>query len=150
MVIELEPSRDGFMLTQYESKGILDRKDFNTYIRDEYVHFDITDLQTYNEFEYTRQEPNPIYDDLDMLLDGYKPSRICAMCQYGKFNYGFAFHRLDGYGNIESLEKYTVEKEMNENEDFKGWYIKNYVKFNDNNLIDKVIAEGNRLVAMGY
>lgn len=150
MTIELDVAHDGFMLTQYESKGKLDREDFDEYIRDEYVQFDISDLSAYNEYQYKEKEPNPWHSDLNELLENYEPYEICRMCQYGSFNYGMDYHRLDGYGNLESAYKYEVEKEMNEDENFKSWFIENYVGFDNEDLIEEVIAEGNRLVAMGY
>ena len=69
----------------------------------------------------------------------------------GNFRFAADYHQFNGYANIDSFDEYQVIKEMENDHDFLKWYIE------ENDLIDLegedvilVIAEANKLIAMGY
>ena len=78
------------------------------------------------------------------------PTDIARACYYGDFKFAADYHCFNGNGNVDSFETYEVERLMNDDEDFKEWYLEHCVEYEDEDLIDEVISEGNRLLKLGY
>lgn len=71
-----------------------------------------------------------IYDiDLfDEIMQGLDPYTIACRVAYGDFNGGYEYFRFNGYGNIESICKYDVERFIDINE------IVDYILENDEDM----------------
>ena len=150
MTIELEVKHDGYMLTQYEHGKKLNEDDFKKYICDEYLSFDISDLSIYQEYLEDTDPESQITDNIDEFLDG-DPLRCFWLGVDSDVNGNDDYFAMDGYGNIEGFETYEIEDKMNDDADFKSWYYdNNYIEFDDDDLIEEVIHEGNRLISRGY
>ena len=151
ITIELEPSKDGLLLTQYEKYGILGYEEFKQLVLDEYIDFDENDISDYNEFLYeTEAEPCPLETDLDVLFENYTPTQIARACFYGEFKYDADYYCFNGDGNVDSFYTYEAIRLMKENEDFKDWYFSNKTEFENDEIVNEVIKEGNRLLKLGY
>lgn len=55
-------------------------------------------------------------DFFDMFFEG-KPMEAVRASHYGEYNYMDEYVRFNGYGNLESLSKWDLEKEMEEDID---------------------------------
>lgn len=151
MLIKLDVKHDGYMLTQYEHGRKLNEDDLKEYICDEYIQFDTSDIETYNEYLHeNNDDESRIRSDLEELLDESDILHTFWLGVFSNVNGNHSYFTLNGYGNIKGYEDYEVESLLNDDSDFKSWYYNNYVEFEDDDIAEKVIREGNRLVARGY
>ena len=67
-------------------------------------------LDNYSEREYHNLL---VFDNLDEMLQGHEPSTVAGMVFFGNIqNFSDDYFRFDGYGNIESLNRYQYEREL--------------------------------------
>lgn len=82
-----------------------------------------------------------VYSDLDDMLPDMKPSKVANLCYYGDYNPNADWHRLDGNGNVESIDNDDLLKE--------AWdYIDDIIEWlNDNqdNTFDNIQEYADRL-----
>lgn len=91
--------------------------------------FTIDNLIEYLEYlEDTNYMDDYIYsmDDFNELHYGVEPCEICRRMHFGDFNPCDDYWKYNGYGNLESLDEWEVEKIMNDDADFEEWYAENY------------------------
>ena len=125
-------SQTAFQLTAYERYGCI--------IFEEYLK-DILKAQINTKFfsdytEYcieTNQFDSVIYhiNDFDEVFANVKPYELAKMVCHGTFATGKEYFTYNGVGNIKSLEKHEVIREMREDTEFLEWYIENNIE-NDN------------------
>lgn len=138
------------LLTQYEKFGTVGTDEYiENYINEE-LEVTADMIGAYNEY-LIENGFEPYFDDLDKMLCGMTPTEAARCTFYGNFRFAADFHQFNGYGNVDSFDDHQVIKEMKQDHVFLKWYIE------ENNLIDLedekvilVIAEANKLIAMGY
>lgn len=141
---------NALMITQYEKYGTVGHDEYiENYIHEE-LSVDISMLSDYNEFLLENNYSDDyIYDDLDMMLEGFSTMDAVRATYFGNFNYSDDYYRFNGYGNVDSMTDYDVVQEMKDNREFLEWYIE------QNNLIDwdeaeQDIEDANELIRQGY
>ena len=140
----------GYMMTQYETAGTCGRDEFIQYYMDEELYVTIDMLPEYNEYlSENYYETYMDIEELEMSLENVAPLNIIQMTYYGKFNFADDYFRYNGYGNIDSFSEYQVVNEMKEDEEFKKWYIENYVHIDEDD-INEAIKNCNNLLKMGF
>lgn len=141
------------LLTAYETYGSVSMDEFIEMFIDEELEIDGDNmLSDYNEYLSEKNYYDDcIYsmNDFDEIMSGYEPWEIARSCFYGDFKPCDDYFRFNGYGNLESLDSWEVEKEIKEDRDFLRWYIEK------NDLIDEdeaeeIINEANELIEKGW
>ena len=140
------------MLTQYERYGSVGRDEYiENYINEE-LTVDISMLSYYNEFlcENKRYDDEFMtWDELEEYLTGMAPLEIFKLAHNSDFTWNDDYFNFNGYGNIRGYEEYDVVKVMDDDDEFKRWYVENYVDL-DEEEIEETVNEANKLIAQGY
>lgn len=138
------------LLTQWETVGTVGRDEYiSNYIAEE-LEIDISMLSDYNEWLLNNNYGDDyIYDDLEMMLEGFSAMEIVQKTYFGNFNYADDYYKFNGYANIDSMTETEIIQEMRDNREFLEWYIE------ENELIDwdeaeQDIDEANELIKQGY
>lgn len=138
------------LLTQYERFGTVGTDEYiENYINEE-LEVTADMIGAYNEY-LLENGYEPYYSDLDIMLCGMTPTEAARCTFYGNFRFAADYHKFNGYANIDSFDDYQVIKEMENDHDFLKWYIEgnDLIDLEDEKVI-LVIAEANKLIAMGY
>lgn len=138
------------MLTQYERYGSIGNDEYIEYFIDEELEIDENMISDYNKF-LANNNYETYESDLEVLLCGREPLEVARMTFYGDFRFADDYHKINGYGNIDSFSEYQVVREMKKNKDFLYWYIEenDLIDFEDD-FIAGAIKEANNLIKAGY
>lgn len=140
------------MLTQYERFGSVGRDEYiENYINEE-LTVDISMLSNYNEFLYENKRYDDefmTWDELEEYLTGMAPLEIFKLAHNSDFTWNDDYFSFNGYGNIVGYDEYEVVKKMDDDNEFKCWYVENYVDL-DEEEIEETVNEANKLIAQGY
>ena len=145
-------NRAALMLTQYERYGSVGRDEYiENYINEE-LKIDISMLSNYNEFLYENKRYDDefmTWDELEEYLTGMAPLEIFKLAHNSDFTWNDDYFSFNGYGNIVGYDEYQVVKKMDDDDEFKRWYVENYVDL-DEEEIEETVNEANKLIAQGY
>lgn len=140
------------LLTAYEQFGGVCINEYIEMFIDEELEFSDDMFYKYNEYlSENNYEDYFLYsmDEFNEIMSGTDPWEIARSAFYGDFKPCDDYFRFNGYGNLESLSDYEVEKEIMADRDFLRWYIE------QENLIDEdeaeeVINQANELIKQGW
>lgn len=113
-----------FMLTQYEKYGGVGMNELKKYAADECLDDTVITVWMINEYlEENGYMDNYIYsfDEIDDVLSGMQPFDIIRMAYFGSISWNDDYFRFNGYGNIETVNDYTIQDEYET--DVKRWMI---------------------------
>ena len=141
------------MLTAYERYGTVDRDDFIRLLADE-LTVDESMISEYCEYLSDNDDYDNMpmsWDEVEDYINSLSPVDAFNLGQFSNFSYGDDYYRFNGYGNIESINTYSLVKEIAEDTDFCRWYVENYILDDyDEEDIDAIITEANDLIRQGY
>ena len=146
-----------YMLTQYAKGGAVGMEELKEYAAAECLEDEIVTVGMINEYlEDNNYMDDYIYsfDEIDDVLSGMQPFEIIRMAYFGSISWNDDYFRFNGYGNIETVNDYTIKNEYET--DVKRWMIdtENYI---DNTPAadvlenaDVIIETCNKLIANGF
>lgn len=91
----------------------------------------------YNEYcQKVNAFDNEIYsiDMFDELMQGLDPYTLACRVAYGDFNGGYEYFKFNGYGNIQSICKWDVDRHVDINE-IASYIIDNDDGFDNNDIL---------------
>ena len=143
----------GLMLTAYERYGSCSRDDLIEMLANE-MTVDESIISEYCEY----LSENDRYDDMPMqwaevedYINSLSPVDVFNLGSFSNFSYGDDYYRFNGYGNLESINSYSLTKEIAEDTDFCRWYVENYILNElDDDEIDAIIEHCNDLLRQGF
>ena len=146
-----------FMLTQYEKYGGAGMDELKEYAAAECLDDEIVTVWMINEYlDDCNMMDDYIYsfDEFNDIMCGAEPLEILRMSYFGKINWNDDYFRFNGYGNIESVNDYTIQDEYET--DVKRWMIENE-KYIENTPAadvlenaDVIIETCNNLISNGF
>ena len=79
---------------------------------------------------------NQIYDldQFDEMLDGLNPFDIATKIHYGDFNPAYEYFTFNGYGNIQSICKWEIDRFVDIN-DIVDYILKKNFDFDSNDIL---------------
>lgn len=99
------------------------------YLQEEIPTFDL--IQLHNAYcQATNNYDDEIYDNdmFDEIMNGLEPWNIACKIQFGDFNPFYEFFKFNGYGNIQSIAKYDLDRYIDVVD------LANYIVENDSDL----------------
>ena len=98
---------------------------------------DTTLVFLYND--YCQQTNNPddeiFYIDMfDEMMQGLDPWDIACKVQYGDFNPSFEYFKFNGYGNIQSICKWELDR-LIDISDIVDYILENNFSFENNDIL---------------
>lgn len=140
----------GYQLTAYESAGDFDFEEFKVIQWMENYELEVRDYH-----EYAREV---LYDDFyentdDELNDMFRtPAEAVKATAFGHYYFRDDFIKLDGYGNIDSFSKYSLNTIYNEKEVIK--YCIDNMSYEETDFLEEheelIKAVATELVNQGY
>ena len=140
----------GYQLTAYESAGSFDYVEFKVIQWMENYELEVRDYH-----EYAREV---LYDDFyentdDELNDMFRtPAEAVKATAFGHYYFRDDFIKLDGYGNIDSFSKYSLNTIYNEKEVIK--YCIDNMSYEETDFLEEyeelIKAVATELVKQGY
>ena len=115
-----------YMLTQYDKCGGVGMEELKEYAAAECLNDEILTVWMINEYlSENNYMDDYIYsfDEIDDVLSGMQPFEIIRMAHFGTISFNDDYFRFNGYGNIESVNDYTIQDEYET--DVKAWMIEN-------------------------
>lgn len=146
-----------YMLTQYAKGGAVGMDELKDYAAAECLDDVIVTVWMINEYlEENGYMDDYIYsfDEIDDVLSEMQPFEIIRMTHFGSISWNDDYFRFNGYGNIESVNDYTIQNEYEK--DVKAWMIDNEKYIEDTPAADVlenadiIIETCNQLIANGF
>ena len=137
------------LLTQYEKYGDVGKDEVVQLVKDEFLEVDDR-LDEYYEFLQDYYPDDVIYpmDEFDEVTEGMTRWEVARAAFYGDFCPVRDFFKFNAYGNLESMDRWDVETEMKDSEEFKDWIMEKYFVF-DPDEWDEIIDLANELIKQG-
>lgn len=135
-------------LTAYERYGNIGEDEYREYFKRELLNLEAEDIPHYNEYLIENRYESYMDDDsLYEYLNTLDSVEAVRATYFGNFNFGDEYHKINGYGNIDSYSEYRIVKEMNEDSDFINWLVEedDLIDFESEEVV-AAIAKANELL----
>lgn len=137
------------LLTQYEKYGTVGKDEVVQLVKEEFLEVDDC-LNEYYDFLQDYYPDDVIYsmDEFDEVTCGMTAWEVARAAFYGDFCPAHDFFKFNAYGNLESMDRWKIEAEMEKSEEFKDWIMEKYFDF-DPDEWDEIIDLANELIKQG-